>query len=73
MIAGIYNPAKVGISHDKYTISEGNLDGEIFHLIYENNITICFRETENLMSKKSEINTATAVADAMCLFAPIFP
>ena len=29
----------MGISHDKYTISEGNLGGEIFDLRYENDIT----------------------------------
>jgi hypothetical protein len=29
----------VWVSHDKYTISEGNLGGEIFDLRYENDIT----------------------------------
>jgi hypothetical protein len=38
-IAAIHNSAKVWVSHDKYTISEGNLGGEIFDLRYENDIT----------------------------------
>jgi hypothetical protein len=32
----------VGISHDKYTVSEGNLGVEIFDLRYENDITTSY-------------------------------
>ncbi len=40
LIALIYTSAKAWISHDKYTVSEGNLGAEIFDLRYENDITI---------------------------------
>jgi len=42
VIAAIYNSAKVGISHNKYTTSEGNSGGEIFDLRYKNDFPILY-------------------------------
>jgi hypothetical protein len=39
-ICNLQGAAFLGIWHEKYTISEGNLDAEIFRLRYENDITI---------------------------------